>query len=89
MKANGKIEAMNTAIREAIPALQQEAGKNPRSPGAGARPAFLPRRAMAHRRAHSCGGREVGGRHGRRPHGHGQGAGNLTRQLEPPSPKRI
>jgi hypothetical protein len=31
----------------------------------------------------------VGGRHGRRPHGHGQGAGNLTRQLEPPSPKRI
>ena len=29
MKANGKIEALNTAIREAIPALQQEARKNP------------------------------------------------------------
>lgn len=29
MKANGKIEALNTAIREAIPALQQEASKNP------------------------------------------------------------
>jgi uncharacterized protein YegL len=29
MKANGKIEAMNTAIREAIPALQPEAAKNP------------------------------------------------------------
>lgn len=29
MKANGKIEALNTAIREAIPAIQQEAHKNP------------------------------------------------------------
>jgi len=28
MKANGKIEALNTAIREAIPAIQREARKN-------------------------------------------------------------
>ena len=29
MKANGKIQALNTAIREAIPALQQAARENP------------------------------------------------------------
>ena len=29
MRANGKIEALNTAIREAIPFIQQEARKNP------------------------------------------------------------
>lgn len=29
MKANGKVEALNTAIREALPAIQAEARKNP------------------------------------------------------------